>query len=245
MTRHRLALLVPVLLLAVLGTAGQAQAVGYRYWSFWDRASDSSAGGTGGTGDTWLYATQGPSMARPSDGDVQGFRFSVSEDSKHSAKPRGEAGFATICAKTPAREGTKRVALVLDFGTAADAPPGSTPPDRSPRTACARVDEDATTADALASVAKPLRYDTNALLCAIAGYPRTGCGEAVSGDRPKASETAPPREESGSGDNGSEGDGSEGDGSGGGGPSVGLVAGIAAVAVLGAGATWQARRRRG
>ena len=238
MTRHRLALLVPVLLLAVLGTAGHAQAVGYRYWSFWDRASGSGADDTGGTGDTWLYATQGPSMARPSDGDVQGFRFSVSEDSKRSAKPRGEAGFAAICAKTPAREGTKRVALVLDFGTADDAPPGSAPPDRSPRTACARVDEDATTADALASVAKPLRYDTNALLCAIAGYPRTGCGEAVSGDaasgdRPKASAASPRGE--GSGDNGSAG----------GGPSVGLMAGIAAVVVLGAGATWQARRRRG
>ncbi|PSM41508.1 hypothetical protein C6Y14_21790 [Streptomyces dioscori] len=230
------ALLVLGLLLAVLGTAGQARAVGYRYWSFWDR---DSAGGT------WVYATQGPSTARPADGDVQGFRFSVSEDSKHSAKPRGESGFAAICAKTPAREGAKRVALVLDFGTAEDAPSGSTPPDPSPRTVCARVDEDATTADALAAVAKPLRYDTNALLCAIAGYPRTGCGEAVSddtgsGESPGAS--PPPRAASEPGN----GDGSgNGDGDGDGGPSVGLLTGIAAVAVLGAAATWQARRRRG
>ncbi|MFE7072491.1 SCO2322 family protein [Streptomyces sp. NPDC057620] len=232
------ALLVLGLLLAVLGTAGRAQAVGYRYWSFWDR---DSAGGS------WVYATQGPSTARPSDGDVQGFRFSVSEDSKHSAKPRGESGFAAICAKTPAREGAKRVALVLDFGTAGDAPAGSTPPDPSPRTACARVDEDATTADALAAVAKPLRYDTNALLCAIAGYPRTGCGEAVSddagsGDSPEAS--PPPRAASEPGDG--DGDrGANGDGNGGGGPSVGLVTGIAAVAALGAATLWQSRRRRG
>ncbi|MFH8463335.1 SCO2322 family protein [Streptomyces sp. NPDC017991] len=227
-----LALLVLGLLLAVLGTAGQAQAVGYRYWSFWDRDS---------TGGTWVYATQGPSTARPSDGDVQGFRFSVSEDTKHSAKPRGESGFAAICAKTPAREGAKRVALVLDFGTAGDAPAGSTPPDPSPRTACARVDEDATTADALAAVAKPLRYDTNALLCAIAGYPRTGCGEAVpdgagSDANPTASPSPRGASEPGNGDGGGDEDG---------GPSVGLVAGIAAVAVLGAAATWQARRRRG
>ncbi|MFE9681417.1 SCO2322 family protein [Streptomyces sp. NPDC002701] len=221
MTRRRPTLLVLGLLLAVLGTAGQAQAVGYRYWSFWDRAADG--------GGTWVYATQGPSTAQPSDGDVQGFRFSVSEDSKDSAKPRGEAAFATICARTPAREGSKRVGLVLDFGTAADAPAGSTPPGL--RTACARVGEDATTAEALAAVAKPLRYDTNALLCAIAGYPRTGCGEPVSGDRPKA--TAPPRAASGSADDS------------GSGPSVGLVAGAAAVAVLGAAAVWQARRRRG
>ncbi|MGX1907539.1 SCO2322 family protein [Streptomyces phaeochromogenes] len=223
MTCRRLVLPVLCLLLAVLGTAGQAQAVGYRYWSFWDRDSTAS---------TWVYATQGPSTARPSDGDVQGFRFSVSEDSKDSAKPRGAADFATICAKTPAREGAKRVGLVLDFGTAADAPSGSTPP--RPRTACARIDDDATTADALAAVAKPLRYDTNALLCAIAGYPTTGCGDPVSGDRPKTS--ASPGEEAES---------KPGDGNGDGGPSVGLLAGIAAVAALGAAAVWQARRRRG
>ncbi|WP_221351612.1 SCO2322 family protein [Streptomyces beigongshangae] len=231
MTRHRPTLLVLGLLLAVLGTAGQAQAVGYRYWSFWDRASDGSDG-SGSGGGKWVYATQGPSTARPSDGDVQGFRFSVSGDSEDAARPRGAADFTTICARTPAREGAKRIALVLDFGTAADAPAGSTPPDPNPDTACARVGEDATTADALAAVAGPLRYDTNALLCAIAGYPRTGCGEAVSGDRPKSSTSPDTRSESGPG-------------SGDGGPSVGLVAGIAAVAVLGAAALRQARRRRG
>ncbi|MEU9780527.1 SCO2322 family protein [Streptomyces phaeochromogenes] len=227
MTCRRLVLPVLCLLLAVLGTAGQAQAVGYRYWSFWDRNS------TADTADTWVYATQGPSTARPSDGDVQGFRFSVSEDSKDSAKPRGAADFATICAKTPAREGSKRVGLVLDFGTSADAPSGSTPP--RPRTACARVDDDATTADALAAVAKPLRYDTNALLCAIAGYPTTGCGEPVADDRPKTS-TSPGEE--------AESKPADGNGDGDGGPSVGLLAGIAAVAAVGAAATWQARRRR-
>ena len=219
MTRRRLVLPVLGLLLAVLGAAGPAQAAGYRYWSFWDR--DSAAG-------TWVYATQGPSTARPSDGAVQGFRFSVSEDSKDSAKPRGAADFATICARTPAREGFKRVGLVLDFGTAADAPAGSTPP--RPRTACARVDEDATTADALAAVAKPLRYDTNALLCTIAGYPRTGCGEQVPGDRPKPSASPGAEAENDSED---------------GGPALGLLAGVAAVSVLGAAAVWQARRRRG
>ncbi|MET7702020.1 SCO2322 family protein [Streptomyces sp. NPDC005485] len=224
MTRRRTpAPVLPVLLgllLLVVG-AGQAQAVGYRYWSFWDL-----------TGGTWTYATQGPSTARPSDGDVQGFRFSVSEDSQDSAKPRGTARFASICARTPARDGEKRVALVLDFGTTADAPNGETPP--RPRTACARVPSDATSADALAAVAKPLRYDSNALLCAIAGYPRTGCGEQVSSrDSTKASaaETATPQPHSSSPAHH--------------GPSAGLLAGLAAVAALGVAAVWQARRRRG
>ncbi|MFE1290762.1 SCO2322 family protein [Streptomyces sp. NPDC058751] len=208
------------LLLLVLGGAGQARAVGYRYWSFWDL-----------TGGKWTYATQGPSTARPSDGDVQGFRFAVSEDSQHAVQPRGEREFATICAKTPARDGKKRVALVIDPGTAADAPSGETPP--AARTACARVAPDASTAEALAAVAPPLRYDTNALLCAIAGYPRTGCGDTVEAAGPAASSgttasadpqtSAPVRQ----------------------GPSVGLLAGAAAVAALGAAAVWQARRRKG
>ncbi|MFF5367831.1 SCO2322 family protein [Streptomyces sp. NPDC013187] len=206
--RALLLLLVPLLLCA---GAGQAQAAGYRYWSFWERDAGH-----------WVYATQGPSLARPSDGDVQGFRFAVSEDSADAARPRGKADFATICAKTPARDGGKRVALVLDFGTPSDAPAGETPP--ATRTACARVSPDATTAEALASVAKPLRYDTDALLCAISGYPEKGCGEQVSKEqqeRPAAEKNSPSD----------------------GGPSLGLLAGIAVVVVLGGAAVWQVRRR--
>ncbi|WP_030421590.1 SCO2322 family protein [Streptomyces sp. SCSIO 75703] len=217
MTRRALPLVLAALLL--MGSAGQAQAAGYRYWSFWDR-----------DGDRWVYATQGPSTTRPADGDVQGFRFAVSEDSADAVRPRGTADFAEICAKTPARDGGKRVALVLDFGTEADAPGGEKPP--AGRTACADVDADATTAEALAAVAGPLRYDTGALLCAIAGYPRTGCGEQVSGrGEPSSAPAARAAKEPGEREEG------------GSGPSVGLVAGIAAVAVLGGAAVWQARRR--
>ncbi|MFJ3042727.1 SCO2322 family protein [Streptomyces tendae] len=214
MTRRVVLVLLAAFLL--IGTAGQAQAAGYRYWSFWDR-----------DGGKWVYATQGPSLVRPSDGDVQGFRFAVSENSDDAAQPRGTADFASICAKTPAEDGSKRVALVLDFGTASDAPSGEAP--QAPRSACAQVSADATTADALAAVAGPLRYDTNALLCAIAGYPKTGCGEQVS-QREGSSATAAPKTAEGKEDED--------------GPSIGLYAGIAVVAALAAAATWQARRRR-
>ncbi|MFD7702919.1 SCO2322 family protein [Streptomyces caelestis] len=209
---RRAAVLFLAALLSLPAGAGPAQAAGYRYWSFWEQ-----------DGTAWTYANQGPSLARPADGDVHGFRFSVSEDSADAAKPRGTADFDTICAKTPTADGTKRVALVIDFGTPADAPSGETPPDG--RTACARVPEDATTAEALAAVAEPLRYDTNALLCAIAGYPRKGCGEQVSTDGNPA-----PAEKKTEPDDSS-------------GPSVGLMAGIAVVALLGAAAVWQTRRR--
>ncbi|MGC9379780.1 SCO2322 family protein [Streptomyces sp. MH13] len=217
MTRRVVLLFLAAFLLT--GTAGQAQAAGYRYWSFWER-----------DGDRWVYATQGPSLARPSDGDVQGFRFAVSENSGDAAQPRGAADFASVCARTPAEDGSKRVALVLDFGTASDAPSGETPP--APRTACARVSPDATTADALAAVADPLRYSTSALLCGIAGYPRSGCGEQVSqkeGSQEDSTATAAPDRESAQDDSG---------------PSAGLYAGIALVAALAGAAAWQARRRR-
>ncbi|WP_330340385.1 SCO2322 family protein [Streptomyces sp. NBC_00557] len=200
----------------LLAAAAPAHATGYRYWSFWER----TAGGSGG----WVYATQGPSTARPDDGAVEGFRFAVSEDSADASRPRGAADFGTICAGTPARSGTKRVAVVLDFGTPADAPSGETPPAR--RTACARIPAGATAADALAAVAPPLRYDTNALLCAIAGFPKKGCGEQVSGS---AGEKATAGEKKSGSD---------------GGPSLGLPVGAGVVAVLAGAAVWQYRRRR-
>ncbi|MEU1303923.1 SCO2322 family protein [Streptomyces shenzhenensis] len=214
MTRVRRGALLLLAALLVWGAAGQAQAVGYRYWSFWER-----------DGDRWTYATEGPSTARPADGAVQGFRFAVSEDSADATRPRGTARFAAICAQTPEREGRKRVALVLDFGTTADAPGDETPPPA--RTACAAVAPDATTAEALAAVARPLRYDANALLCAISGYPRTGCGEqvAATGEQPTTAAKEPADTEDG-------------------GPSIGLWAGGAAVVLLGTAAFWQARRRR-
>ncbi|MDL5201312.1 SCO2322 family protein [Streptomyces sp. ALI-76-A] len=211
-----------VLAVLVAGT-GQARAAGYRYWSFWDR-----------DGDRWVYASQGPSTARPLDGDVQGFRFAVSEDSDDATRPRGTADFTAVCADVPARDGRKRVALVIDFGTAADAPSGEAPPE--PRTACAVVSPDATAAEALASVATPLRYSADALLCAIAGYPRTGCGEQVAaGGDPNA--TAEKEKEKGT-------EAKEERKAEDAGPSVGPLVGVAAVVVLGAAALWQARRRR-
>ncbi|MDT0571257.1 SCO2322 family protein [Streptomyces sp. DSM 3412] len=210
----------------VLGTSGQAQAAAYRYWSFWER-----------DGSAWAYATQGPSTARPTDGAVQGFRFAVSRDSADAVQPRGAADFASICGDTAARDGEKRVALVIDFGTAADAPEGETPP--AARTACARVPDDATTAEALASVAKPLRYDTNALLCAIGGYPGKGCGEAVGSDA--GSDAGSASDDRTDAPSSSAGGAAEEES----GPSVGLSVGAGLVAVLGTAAVWRARRRRG
>ncbi|WP_327413742.1 SCO2322 family protein [Streptomyces sp. NBC_01233] len=204
------------IVLAVLAAA-PAMAAGYRYWSFWD----------GSGGGQWSYATQGPSMARPADGSVQGFRFSVSKDAAaEAARPRAAAGFEAVCGSTAPAEGRKRVALVIDFGVPADAPAGEAPPQDAPRTACAQVPPDATAAEALASVAKPLRYNSAALLCAISGYPKQGCGEPMA-DTPAPSTSAAPAAPAPDD----------------GGPSAGLLAGLAAVAALAAAGIWQSRRR--
>lgn len=208
----------------VVAAAGPAQATGYRYWSYWLRS-----------GGAWTYAQTGPAMHVPRDGDVEGWRFAVSRDAAAEAvQPRGTADFAAICGGTPAAHGRKRVALVIDPGTPADAPGGQPPP--APRTACARIDSGASSADALAAVAAPLRYDSSGILCAISGYPRTGCGEEVSSSG------------SGSGSGSRSGAGKASaagaEPKGGGGPSVGVYAGLAAVLALGGAAFWQSRRNR-
>jgi hypothetical protein len=206
--------------LVLVLTAAPAQAAGYRYWSFWERQDGS-----------WSYANQGPAVLRPADGDVLGFRFSVSENSGDAAKPRGGGDFAEICDGTEPKDGEKRIALSIDFGTATDAPGDERPP--KPRTVCARVAEDATAADALAGTAKPLRYNSSALLCAIAGYPARGCGEQVSADGSPDSESEPESEPEAAEDSG--------DGSG---TAVGVGAGVGVVVILAAAAFWRTRTRR-
>ena len=213
--RTAAAALAAAVLLALLGllSAAPAHATGYRYWSFWKWSAGA-----------WTYQQQGPALYVPQDGAADGWRFAVSPDGgQDAARPTAPGDFDAACAAVPAEAGRKRVAVVLDFGTPADAPPGALPAGGSPpapRTACAAVPAGATSAEVLAAVAPPLRYDTAGILCAIAGYPRAGCGEALAG--------------SGSSD-------SPGGDSG---PSLGLIAGGAVVAVLAAGAVWQARRRR-
>ncbi|MEV4938857.1 SCO2322 family protein [Streptomyces zaomyceticus] len=197
--------------------AAPAQAAGYRYWSYWE--SDGAK--------PWAYATQGPATARPAEGDAIGFRFAISSGTDDTSLPSAAPDFAKICGDVEKKDGTKRVAVVVDFGGPADAPPGDTPPAKPVQVGCAQVREDATSAEALATVAKPLRYDSAAMLCGIAGYPARGCGEQVA---EKAPVSAAPTASASAGENG-------------GGPSLGVLAGGAAVLALGGAAVWKARRR--
>ncbi|MFJ7954894.1 SCO2322 family protein [Streptomyces sp. NPDC096319] len=195
--------------------AAPAQAAGYRYWSFWE--SDG--------GKPWAYATQGPATARPADGDSLGFRFAISNGTDDTSLPSVAPDFAGICEGVEKKDGSKRIAVVVDFGGPVDAPPGETPPEKPIKVGCAEVREDATGAEALAAVAKPLRYDSAAMLCGIAGYPARGCGEQVEETGQKPPERPAAQESQGAG------------------PSVGVLVGGAAVLALGGAAIWKARRR--
>ncbi len=217
MSARRIAVTGTALLTALFATAAPAHATSYRYWSFWERDAKGA----------WTFAQTGAATTTPQDGTVEGWRFAIGTDSGHAATPRGAADFATICASTNAKEGMKRVALVLDFGTSDDAPDGDTPP--AEHTACAQLPTDGTAAEALALVAKPLRYGSSGMLCAIAGFPQTGCGEAVASPGRQAGTPAPSAAPAGKGGSDS---------------STGLYAGAAAVVLLGAAAVWQTRRRR-
>lgn len=228
---------VPLLAACLLGLAGavpaQAAAVsetGYRYWSFWE-----------GEDGSWVYATQGPGTARPSDGDVLGFRFAVSTGTPDAAQPRGEASFAAVCQDGDGGEGGgsgDRVAVVIDFGTAADAPDGASPPE--PRSVCAPLSEGATAAEVLAEVAEPLRYSPEGLLCAVGGYPETGCAERVEVE----DDGEPSGEDAGADAGEPAGSAADGGGGDGGGSGAAVAAGVAVVALLAGAALWRARARR-
>ncbi len=159
--RITLALLLAAAFAAL--TVAPAQAAAYRYWGFYQQ-----------TDAKWVFAQKGPEQTTPKDGSVEGWRFAVGDGSS-SRLPRAMVTFEQVCATTPAQDGNKRVALVVDFGRVADSADGATPPD--PKAVCAVVTTDATSADVLRA-AGDLRMDKG-LLCAIAGYPAAGCGEEV------------------------------------------------------------------
>jgi hypothetical protein len=214
------AVLSAVLLALLTVAAVPASATAYRYWAFWSYG-----------GGTWSYQTQGPNSNVPADGSVDGWRFGVSEDSAHALRPRAAVppSFARLCAGTPAVSGKKRVAVVVDAGTDPGAP--------AERGACAVLDPQATSAQLLAQVAPPLRYDVNGILCAISGYPAQGCGEAVSDTNGTTPTTATiPAATTATASAAQSGGSSV--------PVLGWVGGGVLVALLGGAAWWQNRRRR-
>jgi hypothetical protein len=169
--RPRAAAALLLLLGALVLPALPAQADAYRFWGYftWDPA-----------GATWVFAPTGPDDAVPADGSVEGWRFAVADEAA-TKPPRAAGDAAAICGSTPAAEGQKRVAVVLDYGALEDAAAGTGEPPAA-RGACAVVPEAATGSQVLAAVATVRVAD--GLTCGIDGWPAAGCGDPVPGAAP-------------------------------------------------------------
>jgi hypothetical protein len=181
MTAHRTVRLVLSLLAGLLlagtvigSTATAAQTEdGYRFWGYYQWSSGQ-----------WAFSQKGADAFVPADGAVEGWRFAVG--GAKPRVPRAAGDFATICGKTPAETGKKRVALVVDPGTPEDAVSGDTP---APATGtCVVTDPKSNGAKILAAVA-PVRIEKG-LTCGIAGYPSKGCGDQIKNIKVPATDAA-------------------------------------------------------
>ena len=150
--------------------APAAHAASYRYWSYWTAA-----------GGAWEFSAVGAGSRVPDDGDVEGWRFATSGVVGDQA-PRTPPAFGDICAGPDPAPDAKRVALVVDPGAAADAPPGESPP--GAWATCVEVPLEASGYDVLRAAAQ-VRTDRG-LICAINDFPARECAVAVADPGPAA-----------------------------------------------------------
>jgi hypothetical protein len=147
--------------------AGAAHAdTGYKYWNYFHVENGR-----------YVFAKTGPSGYTPKNGSVEAYRYGLSTVSS-GLKPRTAATtypFAKICAGAHAHAGQKRVGVLIDYGTKAEAAGGESPP--RPRAACAVVPAKATGQQALERVAD-VRLQKQ-LVCGIDGYPASSCSVTV------------------------------------------------------------------
>lgn len=152
-------------LTGVLALSAPAHAEsGYKFWGYYHL-----------TDGTWAASTKGADGYTPDDGAVEGFRYATTTQSDFDRPPRAMPSFADVCGGTQAADAQKRVAIVIDYGTTQDAPEDDAPPQAE--AACAVVPSGASTQQALESV-EPLRIEKG-LICAVDGYPASGCAEQV------------------------------------------------------------------
>ena len=156
--------------------AAPAHAAAYRYWSYWL-----------GSDGQWSFSTVGASSRTPADGTVEGWRFSVSGVAGND-RPSFAPDFDTVCADTPAQEGRKRVAVIVDPGFAEEAPDGEQPPGAW---ALCVVAEPRATGYYVLRAAAPVRVDSG-LICGIGGYPARGCADVIADPEPTPTKSPKP-----------------------------------------------------
>jgi hypothetical protein len=163
---------LPLALVALLATAGPAQASTYRYWTYWWGTN------TGKPHDGWRFAPQGATSG-VGDGWVLGWRFATSTVAG-GKQPRTAAAYSDLCHDPVPTDGSVRVALVIDYGTSADAPPGEQPPrSGSVQLACLILPARSTGVTALREAEVSVRQNSDGLICGLNGYPRVECAPVI------------------------------------------------------------------
>ena len=168
MRRERGLLAGGVAVLLALATALPAGASGvYTYWSLWLHE-----------GGQWAYAQEGAGTTPALDGDVVGWLFTRSDDPE--SQPAPSPDFNRVCGDVEPSTGRARVALVIDFGDAANYTRGESVP--APVEECVVVAEGSTMATVL--LTSHTVRDEGGFVCAIDERPAAGCAEEAAETEP-------------------------------------------------------------
>ena len=164
--------------LTTAALAAPVEASEFRYWTYWTS-----------TEKDWSFSPLGPAFRPADESIVEGWRLAVTGVDA-TTPPRVEVAgvYDRACGNVVPQSGILRIAVVLDYGTAADAPSGESPPRLV--IACTEVPDGATGFDALKSITD-IRSERG-FVCGLSGYPATGCGrDAIEPSTQTATEPSP------------------------------------------------------
>ena len=169
-TKDKLFAVITTVLLLITGLtfapSANAAEKGWRYWGYYQAAPGAK---------TWTAAMTGPTVD-VADGAVEGWSFVFSSDDVPSIAPAIKPDFATICGAVKADKDTKRIALVIDYGSKAYAPKGEKI--AKSFTTCVRTVKTSQGIDVLGMAVK-IRAAKSGLICGINGYPKKECGVEI------------------------------------------------------------------
>jgi hypothetical protein len=169
-TKDKLFAVITTVLLLITGLtftpSASAAEKGWRYWGYYQA-------GPGAT--SWTAAMTGPTVD-VADGSVEGWSFVFSADDVPSIAPAIKPDFATICGAVKADKDTKRIALVIDYGSKVYAPKGEKL--AKSFTTCVRTAKTSQGIDVLGMAVK-IRAAKSGLICGINGYPKKECGVEI------------------------------------------------------------------
>jgi hypothetical protein len=159
-------LLLAISNISIISSASAADK-GWRYWGYYQAAPGAK---------TWTSAMTGP-FVDIKDGAVEGWSFVFDATDIPTIAPSVKPDFRAICGKVKADKDTKRIGLVIDYGSKAYAPKGEKV--QKTFTTCVRTAKESQGIDVLGQVAK-IRAAKSGLICGLNGYPAKECGVEIS-----------------------------------------------------------------